>query len=322
MTTTRSSVEEPRAVCLPMLKGGFGKSIFANTLGGVLGDFREYRVLVGDLDPAGHLSTGLGYYQRQNEDAIDLGDVLLDDADPEEIIKHPGYGFDFLPSLNLEEVTEDLSRDSIIASDMKLKQEFVDPLLGEVYDYILFDLPGSRNKLINNAVVAAPNAILPLKPKPEALNGLRETSMKLIGEIRKHIDFEILAVVPNDLQRRIDQQTKDRWLLESMNTDEHFAAYLMAGRGGDPNTGELPVGMTVEEVIDAHVPPFARLRAEDWAAIDAGEMTPPKVPIRHAGEFGDAYVERKPVTASAPDCDQLEHFGTLADIIENGGIRT
>lgn len=305
-----------------MLKGGFGKSIFANTLGGVLGDVRDHDVLVADLDPAGHLSTGLGYYARENENALDLGDVLLDDADPEDIIKHPGYGFDFIPSLNLETVTEDLARDSVMASDMRLKQDLVDPLLGTEYDYIIFDIPGSRNKLVNNAVVAAPNAILPLKPVPEALNGMRETATKLVGEIRQHIDFEILAVVPNDLRARIDQQTKDRRLLESMNTDEHFASYLLAGRDGvDPDSGTIPDDVDVDDVLDEHIPPFARVTEDEWEAIDAGEMTPPKVPIRHAAAFGDAYEARKPVTAYDPDCGQIEHFETLAEIVEQGGIR-
>ncbi len=305
-----------------MLKGGFGKSVFANTLGGVLGDLRDHDVLVADLDPAGHLSTGLGYYTREDADALDLGDVLLDDTAPEEIIKHPGYGFDFVPSLNLETVTEDLARDSVMASDMRLKQDLVDPLLGDKYEYILFDIPGSRNKLVNNAVVAAPNAILPLKPVPEALNGMRETATKLVGEIRQHIDFEILAVVPNDLRARIDQQTKDRRLLEAMNTQEQFAAYLLAGRDGvDPDSGTIPDDVDVEAVLDNHIPPFARVTADEWDAIDAGEMAPPKVPIRHSAAFGDAYEDRKPVTAYDSECSQVRYFETLAKIIEQGGIQ-
>lgn len=305
-----------------MLKGGFGKSIFANTLGGVLGDRRGHDVLVVDLDPAGHLSTGLGYYTREDEGALDLGDVLLDDADPSDIIKQPGYGFDFIPSLNLEAVTEDLARDSIMASDMRLKQDLVDPLLGDAYDYILFDVPGSRNKLVNNAVVAAPNAILPLKPVPEALNGMRETATKLIGPIRQHIDFEILAVVPNDLRARIDQQTKDRRLLEAMNTDESFASYLLAGRDGiDADAGTIPDEMGIDEVLDGHIPPFARVTEDEWAAIDDGEKSPPKVPIRHSAAFGDAYEARQPVTTHDPECSQIQHFGTLARIVEQGGIQ-
>ena len=305
-----------------MLKGGFGKSTFASTLGGTLGDFRGHDVLIVDLDPAGHLSTGLGYYTRENESATDLSDVLLGDAELDAIVKNPGHGFDFIPALNLDDVTDSLSKDSVLASDLKIKQEIVDKHLGDRYDYILFDVPGTRNKLTNNAVVAAPNAILPLMPVPEALNGLRETATRLIAPIRAQLgNFEILATVPNDLSARIDHQTKDRKLLEAMNTQESFASFLMAGHDGvDPQSGTLPDEYDLETVLDNHIPPFARIRPDEWEAIDAGEMKPPKPPIRHTGAIGDAYEQRQPLTAYQPENPQLEHFGEIADIIEQGGI--
>ncbi|WMT10286.1 ParA family protein (plasmid) [Natrinema thermotolerans] len=313
----------PRAVCLPMLKGGFGKSTFASILGGILGDFRDHDVLVVDLDPAGHLSTGLGYYTRENESATDLSDVLLGDATLDAIVKNPGHGFDFVPSLNLDDVTDELSKDSVLASDLKVKQELVDKHLGEQYDYMLFDVPGTRNKLTNNAVVAAPNAILPLMPAPEALNGLRETATRLVAPIRAQLpgEFEILATVPNDLSARIDHQTKDRKLLEAMNTQESFASYLLAGRDGvDAQRGTLSDDYDLETVLDNHIPPFARIRPDEWDAIDAGEIDPPKPPIRHTGAVGDAYENRQPLTAYDPENPQLEYFGQIADIIERGGI--
>ena len=305
-----------------MLKGGFGKSTFASTLGGILGDFRGHDVLIVDLDPAGHLSTGLGYYTRENDSATDLSDVLLGDAELDAIVKNPGHGFDFIPALNLDDVTDALSKDSVLASDLKIKQEIVDKHLGERYDYILFDVPGTRNKLTNNAVVAAPNAILPLMPVPEALNGLRETATRLIAPIRAQLGtFEILATVPNDLSARIDHQTKDRKLLEAMNTQESFASFLMAGHDGvDPQSGTLPDEYDLVTVLDNHIPPFARIRPDEWEAIDAGEMKPPKPPIRHTGAIGDAYEQRQPLTAYQPENPQLEHFGEIADIIEQGGI--
>ncbi|ADD07505.1 ParA domain protein (plasmid) [Natrialba magadii ATCC 43099] len=313
---------EPRAVCFPMLKGGFGKSTFVSTLGGILGDMRGHEVLVVDLDPAGHLSTGLGYYTRENDEATDLADVLLGDESVDAIVKNPGHGFDFVPALNLESVTDALSKDSVLASDLKMKQELVDEHLGDRYDYILFDVPGSRNKLTNNAVVAAPNAILPLMPVPEALNGLRETATRLVGPIRSQLgNFEILATVPNDMSARIDHQTKDRKLLESMNTQESFASLLLAGRDGvDARSGTLPAGTEVETVLDNHIPSFARIRADEWEAIDAGEMDPPKPPIRHTGAVGDAYEAREPLPSYDPENSQLEYFGEIADIIERGGI--
>lgn len=305
-----------------MLKGGFGKSTFASTLGGILGDFRDHNVLVVDLDPAGHLSTGLGYYTRENNSATDLADVLLEGEPLGSIVKNPGHGFDFIPALNLDTVSDELSKDSVLASDLKMRQELVDKHLGERYDYMLFDVPGTRKKLTNNAVIAAPNAILPLMPKPEAMNGLRETAIRLVEPIRRQLgEFEILATVPNDLSARIDHQTTDRKLLESMNTQESFASFLLAGNDGvDPQQGTLSNGHDLETVLDDHIPPFARIRADEWAAIDTGEVSPPKPPIRHTAAIGDAYEERKPLTAHDPENPQLEHFGVVADIIETGGI--
>lgn len=306
-----------------MLKGGFGKSTFASTLGGILGDLRDYNVLVVDLDPAGHLSTGLGYYTRENESATDLADVLLEGEPLDSIVKNPGYGFDFIPSLNLDTVSDELSTDSVLASDLKMKQEIVDKHLGDTYDYMLFDVPGSRKKLTNNAVIAAPNAILPLMPVPEALNGLRETATRLVAPIRQQLGtFEILATVPNSLSSRIDHQTKDRKLLEAMNTQESFASFLLAGRDGvDAQTGTLKDGYDLETVLDEHIPPFARIRSDEWDAIDAGEIASPKPPIRHTGAIGDAYEQRMPLTAYDPENPQLEYFGQIADIIETGAIQ-
>ncbi len=254
---------EPRAVALQVLKGGFGKSAIANALTDRLAK-RGNRTLLMDLDPEGHLSTGLGYYERQNDDRPDYRDVVFEDAVPQDIIESTEWGFDIVPSLNLEAVNRDLSRDEVLRSDEQLKQHFVEPLLGDEYDYIVMDLAGSRNKLTNNAMVASRNIIIPLQPVAEALNGLRQTTTKMVGPLRQYMDVEILAVVPNRLSQRIDQDTTDRELLQSMNTSERFAAYLEAGQNDvDVDAAELPDDRSAEAVIDDHVPEFARITADD-----------------------------------------------------------
>ena len=311
--------KEPRAVALQVLKGGFGKSTIAKALSDALAR-RGNRTLLLDLDPEGHLSTGLGHYERTRE-GPDYRDVLLGEDPPSSLITDTGFGFDLVPAVNLEGVNRDLGRDEVLRSDEQLKAHFVDPLLGEEYDYVVMDLPGSRNKLTNNALVAAGNVIVPLAPAAEALNGIRQTTTKLIGPLRRYMDVDVLAVVPNDLQRRIDQRTMDRELLESMNTSERFAAYLEAGRGADVDSGTLPEGKTVEAVLDAHVPSFARVTESEWERIDSGEMQPPAVPIRHRAAFTRAYRARCPVSEYDPDCDQLPHFEELAEIVERGEIR-
>jgi len=312
---------EPRAVALQVLKGGFGKSAIANTLTDRLAE-RGNRTLLMDLDPEGHLSTGLGYYERQNDDRPDYRDVVFEGADPQDIIESTEWGFDIVPALNLEAVNRDLSRDEVLRSDEQLKQHFVEPLLGDEYDYIVMDLAGSRNKLTNNAMVASRNIIIPLQPVAEALNGLRQTTTKMVGPLRQYMDVEILAVVPNRLSQRIDQDTTDRELLESMNTSERFAAYLEAGRNGvDVDAAELPDDRSAEAVIDDHVPEFARITADEWDMIDAGELNPPSVPIRERRAVTRAYRSREPLSEYDPDCDQLQYFDELAEIVENGGIQ-
>ncbi|WP_458210541.1 ParA family protein [Haladaptatus sp. NG-SE-30] len=310
---------ESRAVALQVLKGGFGKSTIANALSDALAR-RDNRTLLLDLDPEGHLSTGLGYYDRST-DGLDYRDVLLGDEDPTALVEETGYGFDLVPAQNLEEVNKDLSRDEVLRSDEQLKTHFVDPLLDDEYDYIIMDLAGSRNKLTNNALVASRNVIIPLAPAAEALNGIRQTTSKLIGPLRQYMDVEIMAVVPNDLQQRLDQDTTDRELLESINTSERFAAYLEAGRGADIDAGTLPDGKSTREVLDDHIPPFARVTEEVWEAIDNGERKPPAVPIRHRAAFTRAYRDRCPISVYDPDCDQLQYFDDLARIVENGGIQ-
>ncbi|WP_227379275.1 ParA family protein [Haladaptatus halobius] len=310
---------ESRAVALQVLKGGFGKSTIANALSDALAR-RNNRTLLLDLDPEGHLSTGLGFYNRST-DGLDFRDVLLGESDPSELIEETGYGFDIVPAQNLEAVNKDLSRDEVIRSDEQLKTQFVDPLLEDEYDYIIMDLAGSRNKLTNNALVASRNVIIPLAPAAEALNGIRQTTSKLIGPLREYMNVEILAVVPNDLQQRLDQETTDRELLESMNTSERFAAYLEAGHGADIDAGTLPEGMNTQEVLDAHIPSFARVKEEVWEAIDNGERKPPTIPLRHRAAFTRAYRDRCPISVYDPDCDQLQYFDDLAQIVENGGLQ-
>lgn len=311
-------VSEPRAVSLTMLKGGFGKSTIANALTDALSR-RDNRALLIDLDPDGHLSTGLGYYERE-ADKPDLRDVLLDDKDPSSVIRETTFGFDLVPALNLEKVNKDLARDEVIRSDQQLASHFVEPLLGDEYDYIVMDLPGTRNKLTNNALVASRNVILPLSPVAEALNGIRQTTTKLIGPLRQYMDLNVLAVVPNGLRERLDQNTTDRELLESMNTSEQFAAYLEAGRKADADGSSLN-GADIDKIFDAHIPSFARVTADEWEKIDRGEMSAPKTPIRHRKAFTRAYRNRTPVSEYDPECDQLQHFDELARIIEEGGIQ-
>jgi len=283
-----------RAVSVAILKGGVGKSTIAVNITERLAA-RGHDALFIDLDPNGHASMGLGFDEAYRAD-LDIGDVLLEegDADPGEVIHETEYGFDVLPSSNNLEVVEDGLRNATMG-DVRLRRFLVEPLLEDgTYDYIVTDSPAYRGKLADNALIASGNMMLPLVPGNEALAGFERTMERQISPLRNHIDLDILAIVPNRLSERIDQQNNDRRLVENLNTKEHLEQYT---------------------------PNFARITDEEFERIDSGDLRPlPKPGLRDRRAFTYAFGESQPLAHYAPDNDQLPHLDELAEIVEQGGV--
>jgi len=257
------------------------------------------RRLYADLDPNGHATNGLGFEAAYNGE-INLGDVILEgNATPHDLIRSTDYGFDLLPSSNtLEDVEKDLGR--AMQGSARIKSKIVDPLLGDEYDFIVFDCPAYPGMLNNNALVATGNVVIPIEPGSSAIGGYKRTMERLIEPAREYIDVDVLAVVPNKLSDRIDQQTEDRELLENLNT----ATY------------EVNPGQSLQEAI----PNFARIRADEFDAIDAGEMAPPKPGIRHRSALSRSLQQNQPLQDYDPDNDQIDFYEELAEIVAVGGV--
>lgn len=281
---------EPRAVSVSILKGGVGKSTIAVNLVDRLAA-QGNDVLFIDLDPNGHASIGLGF-KKEYQSGADIGDVLLDNtnATPSDIIYSTEFGFDVLPSSNDLEMVEDQLRSASFA-DIRLRQNIVEPLLGDTYDYIITDSPAYRGKLSDNALIATQNLLLPLTPGHEALAGFERTMERQIAPIRQQIGLDILALVPNRLSQAIHIQTDDRILLEQLNRE--FPEY---------------------------VPQFARITEEQFAELDDGESLGFKPGIRDRNAFTKAFGEGKPLAHYAPECDQIDCLDELARVIESGGV--
>lgn len=285
------SQKEPRAVSVSILKGGVGKSTVAVNLADRLGA-QGNNVLFIDLDPNGHASIGLGYKEQYQAES-DIGDVLLENGDstPSDVIYETGFGFDILPSSNNLEMVEDQLRSSSFA-DVRLRQNVVDPLLGDDYDYIVTDSPAYRGKLSDNALIATQNIILPLTPGHEALAGFERTMERQIVPIRQQIGLEILSLVPNRLSQPLHMQTDDRTLLEQLN--EEFSEY---------------------------VPGFARISEEQFESLDNGESLGFQPGLRERNSFTNAFGEGVPVAHFDPECDQIRYLDQLAEIVEKGGVQ-
>lgn len=281
---------EPRAVAVGILKGGFGKTTTAVNLARELAE-RNERALVVDLDDNGHLTLDLGWREMFERDENHAEAVLLDGDDPMQYIEPVASGLDLFPAHTELESVQNALKDATMGST-RLKTHVVDEMLGTAYDYIIVDTPANRGKLADNAMYATQNLIIPLRPERGYESGLTNTVERLVVQAQQYFDLNILAVVPNNLRARIDQQTTDRELLEEIN-----------GR----------------DRIQPLVPNFAYITQDEFDAIDSGEADI-QPGIRHRAAINDSLDEGLPLRDYDTDCDQLDHYQELAAIVERGEV--
>jgi chromosome partitioning protein len=295
--STDAGTEQPQSVSFAFLKGGSTKTTLSiNTARHLAERNGEGSVLFIDFDPNGHATRNYDFgHDGLYEQRSDLDRVLLGsspDMDPRELVYETPFKFDFLPSTDQHESIE--KRLSTAAGGSgRLRTRIVEELLGDEYDYIIIDQPSDAGTMNNNGILASQNVMMPMLPKGETIGSFERTRDRLIAPLEEqNISINIMAVVPNLLGDRIDQQTNDRELLENLNKS-----------------------------FKSLVPEFAQISEDEWEQIDNGEMAPPKPGIRETAEITNGMKnESLPLLDYAPDNPQNEHFDELASIIENGGI--
>ncbi len=193
-----------RAITLWSESGGVGKTTMATNVAAALGR-RDERVLVIDLDPQlGSLTDHVGKQELKTGDRKHLGDVLLEeDEDVESLIVETG-DFDLVPSHEgLANIESEMAARNTSLREFQLRSALKD-VAGE-YDYFVIDPPATLNVLVDNALVAARNVLIPIELTRKgsiSIEGLEDTLDSMERGFRKFDDdftLGILAVVPNEV---------------------------------------------------------------------------------------------------------------------------
>jgi len=178
-------------------KGGVGKTTIAFNLAQILAERRGTKVLAIDNDPQGNLTSS--FLENPSELKGNIFNAYEEkDLEPERISK----SLDFLGSnISLAPVAE---RDFQIIFRLKESIEKLQntPSL-KTYDYVVIDCLPSFGHLHLAALNAADYVVVPVKPSPYALAGMKDL-FDTIKRIKKYFNpnIQVLGIIINQVDGR------------------------------------------------------------------------------------------------------------------------
>ena len=193
-------------------KGGVGKTTTATNVAYGL-QLRGKKVLLVDCDPQGN-STDTWRASGENGYPT-LSDVLFTNEPIEECIQHTEIGDILAADDMLDEVEVRLKG---VPGYFRLKNR-LEPVKS-MYDYIILDTPPNLGLLLQNALIAADGAIVPLTTSKYALDGMSKfiatvneiksmpnPNLKILGMLFvKYMGRKVLAKeVENELPEILEQ---------------------------------------------------------------------------------------------------------------------
>lgn len=220
-------------------KGGVGKTTTAVNLSDRLAAMGDAVACV-DADQQGNATEALGLQDAYTVESH-LGDVF-DDNNPAEVsdLLREAAGdqsIDVVPAhRDLDEVESDIKEATFGA--LWLRNDVVEPLL-ETHDWVVIDAPPTIGPMSDSAIIGAQNLVVPLLMSEGSVSGLERLVTQQLQPIRKEIDLEIVAIVPNRLsgdneEKRIIGQLEDSAFAEHLPDfarSTHFEDHKSPGPG-------------------------------------------------------------------------------------------
>lgn len=211
--TTEEPLQKPRQRRLFTVanqKGGVGKTTTTVNLAAAFA-VQGLKTLVIDLDPQGNASTALGITDRQlvtpSSYEVLIGEAALQAA----ILPSPHS-----PLLSCVPATIDLAGAEIELVSMVARENRLRAALIELdnldFDYVFVDCPPSLGLLTINALVAAPEVLIPIQCEYYALEGVSQL-MRNIEMVKAHLnpglDVSTVILTMYDGRTKLADQVSD-----------------------------------------------------------------------------------------------------------------
>ena len=210
-----------RVITIANQKGGVGKTTTAVNLAASMA-LHGLRVLVIDLDPQGNASTALDVEHRSG--TMSIYNVLVDGQPLSGVVKPAAS----IPQLYCAPATIDLAGAEIELVPMVARESrLVRALAGfdsSGFDYIFIDCPPSLGLLTVNALVAAPEVLIPIQCEYYALEGL-EQLLRTVDLVKSHLNpglaVSTILLTMFDGRTRLASQVADE-------VREHFGGIVLS----------------------------------------------------------------------------------------------
>jgi chromosome partitioning protein len=205
-----------RVLTVANQKGGVGKTTTTVNLAAALA-LQGAEVLVLDLDPQGNASTALGV--EHHAEVPSVYDVLIDGRDLLEVVA-PVEGIEGLwcAPATIDLAGAEIELVSLVARESRLQRAleayatWCDQNRSSRLDYVLVDCPPSLGLLTVNALVAAPEVLIPIQCEYYALEGVGQL-LRNIDLVKAHLnpDLHVSTVLLTmyDARTRLAAQVAD-----------------------------------------------------------------------------------------------------------------